>query len=65
MAFGPRGGLPSVQHNLYGQVHVTLAGRYLQGVLDILDRLVDRELQGHPKEKAHETQLKMIESDGC
>lgn len=48
-----------------GQVRVTLAGRYLQGVLDILDRLVDLELQGHPKENAQETQSIMMQSDGC
>lgn len=58
-------GLLSVQNNLYQQVHVTLAGRYLQGVPDILDRLVDLELQGHPKENAHEAQSKMMQSDGC
>lgn len=44
---------------------MTLAGRYLQGVLDILDRLVDLELQGHPKENAQETQSIMMQSDGC
>lgn len=59
------GELPSIQHNLYRQVHVTLAGRYSQGVLDILDRLVDLELRGHPKENAHETLSKMMQSDGC